>query len=146
MTALLAQAIDTTQKLTIPSDVDLTEVSRYWNSGSSISLHWLLLAAGLILLLIGGASARGWWNGRHQRSSPLAVFNRAAVACDVSLSDRLLLWRISRQQGLPGPLTLMLSPTTLRHHARAFAEARGAAGRGALMRRVARLRRELFAE
>lgn len=122
------------------------EISRHFGSGGGFSFEWLLIAVGLVLFAIGVVSLRTWWKTRHLRSSPLLVFNRVAAACGLSLGDRVLLWRIARQQALPTPLTLLLSPTTLRHHARAYADARGFAGRAALMQRVATLRRRLFAD
>lgn len=124
----------------------LRAISEHWGSDTTVSMEWLLIAVGLLLLLIAGLSLRAWWRNRHLRSSPLTVFNQVATACRLSAGERLLLWRIARQQSLASPLTLMLSPTTLRHHGRSFGDRRSRAGQAFQMRRVARLRRKLFAE
>jgi hypothetical protein len=124
----------------------LEEISRNFGEGGQASFEWLLIAVGLILFLIGSVSLRTWWRTRHLRPSPFWTFHHVAMRCGLTLGERVLLWRIARQQRLPSPLTLLLSPATMRHHARAYARVNApAAGRAAFMHRVARLRRKVFA-
>lgn len=124
----------------------LQQISDNFGGHAIIPVQWVLIAAGLLMLVMAGLSLRVWWQTRHERSSPLSVFNKVAGDCGLTPGERLMLWRIARRRGLASPLTLMVSPTTLRHHARASCEHRGSGRRVREMRRVAALRRKLFAE
>ena len=124
---------------------DLTQISEHWGSRQVIAVEWVLVAAGLLLLIIAALSLRSWWMTRHLRASPLRVFNQVAVKCGLTARERLLLWRIARHQGLPSPLTLMVCPITFGHHGRAYCRSRGS-DVSSQMRQLARLRRRLFAE
>jgi len=82
-------------------------------TGFILSLTGLLI---VLLALWGFKRAR-----QHQHAAgPVVVFHRIANNVGLTLYDQWLLLRISRQQLLPTPITLMLSGTTLDHHARAY--------------------------
>jgi hypothetical protein len=124
------------------------EVARIWRSGSKIPY----LSAGEVVLALGGlvlALAVGLWLAerrrlRRERSHPLALFQRLAVEMDLGWSDRWLLIRMARRQGLPSPLTLLLSPATFEYHARAYAQAQRGARAQRRRGRAARLKMKLF--
>ncbi len=64
----------------------------------------------------------------------------------LSYFDRRLLARIARQQKLPTPLTLLLSPRTMRHHAAAYWRPLSGRTQLRVARRIARLRRHLLSD
>jgi len=84
------------------------------------------------------------WRRRREHSRPINVFKRVARKVGLHPADQHLLMRIARHQNLPSPLTLLLSATTLRHHAHFYAEAQPARQRPQIMGRIAAIRRDLF--
>lgn len=129
-----------------PEGHPLSKVGEHWGSGGQVQFEYLLIAIGVVLVALSLVSLHRWWNTRDERPAPTLAFLEVCAAVGLSWGDRLFLWRIARQQRLPSPLTLMLCPITLHHHGKAYAEAVGLANRAARLRRVASLRRRLFAE
>lgn len=124
----------------------LDEIAEHFHSGSMIPLEWIAIAAGLIIVAITAISLYRWHRTRHLRSNPPMVFHRVAREAGLSWSQQVLLWRIARQQSLPTPLTLMLSPATLDHHARLYVAHHSPRGGSAVLDRVAKIHRKLFVE
>jgi hypothetical protein len=65
-----------------------------------------------------------WWLGRRvrrwrSRLVPVVEFWRLGGRLGLSPIDRWRLIRIARRGGLSSPIALLLSPSTLRHHAQA---------------------------
>ena len=109
-------------------------------------------APGLLLVfgaaLLGGMIWLGWRNRTIHPSAdrtPLRIFNDLARQFHLSLIDRWLLIRIAQVQGLPNPITLLISPRTMRHHAEAYSQSFSSRRRRHLLRKVASLRRVVFA-
>lgn len=119
-------------------------VSEHWGDDAAAPLQWMLVALGVLLILLAVLLVVRWWRQRHQHSHPWLVFHRIAGVAELSLRDRLLLMRVARQQGLPTPLTLLLSGRTLRVHGRGFVKAQAPWRRAALMQRIASIRRHVF--
>ncbi len=122
------------------------EASKHWGSDAVTPVHWIVIAAGILLTFLGLLLVVRWWHRRHLRSHPWGVFHHVAGAVGLSWSDRWLLMRIARQQKLPTPLTLVLSGRTLRMHGRAFAAVQPPWRRAVIMQRVASIRRDLFGQ
>lgn len=145
MIHFLAQAVTdpaTSGKLT---RVDLKEVQDHFSSSQMIPIEWILLAAGIVLVGISVLSLVRWWKTRHERSNPTLVFIQIGLRMGLGVADMWLLYRIARQQKLPTPLTLMLSPATLDHHTDRFV-ARYPPGRAEWVRvRVQGIEQRLFA-
>ncbi len=83
------------------------------------SLYFMVGVATAVVVIIGV-----WWAGRKLRSwrarlVPIMEFWRLAGRLGLSPIDRWRLMRIARRCGLSSPITLLLSPSTLRHHAQA---------------------------
>ena len=124
------------------------EVARIWRSAAKLPY----LSTGQVVLGLGGlvvvVATLLWWierrRSRTQRAHPLALFQRLATEMGLGLSDRWLLIRIARQQGLSSPLTLLLSPATLEHHARNYAQARPGASGNQRWARAERVKVKLF--
>lgn len=113
---------------------------------NSPALPWLL--ATMALLLAGVLMAAYVYNRRQNEAaevSPLKLFDELAAELAIPPADRRLLARISRQQKLPTPLTLLLSPRTMRYHAAAFWQSTRAWRRVRIAKRIATLRRKLCA-
>lgn len=124
--------------------VDLKEVQNHFSSSQMIPIEWILLAAGIVLVGISLLSLIRWWKTRHERSSPMLVFFQVALRMGLGVLDGWLLYRIARQQRLPTPLTLMLTPATLEHHTDRFV-ARFSPGRAEMVRhRVRSIEQRLF--
>ncbi len=83
-------------------------------------------------------------SGTGEPGPSLQLFRDLSRELSLTLRDRWLLIRIARQQSLPTPLTLFVSPRTLRHHAVAYAQSLPAYRRRRLIARVATLRRQVF--
>ena len=79
----------------------------------------VLALSGLLVILL---ALWGYKRARERRmaAGPTLIFHRIANTVGLTLKDQWLLLRISRQQLLPTPITLMLSGSTLEHHARDF--------------------------
>ncbi len=106
-------------------------------------LGFSIAALGLGLLLV---AVWGWRHKkqRHLRSTPMSVFHRVATQLDIDLTMQWLLVRIARQQALPSPLVLLMSGTTLNHHADRFADQLPARKRTVVLARIKVLGRILF--
>ncbi|MFP4145268.1 MAG: HEAT repeat domain-containing protein [Phycisphaeraceae bacterium] len=120
-------------------DERVQAIRRNWDSGELMQLDRLLPAVGGLLVGIGGLALWRWW--RQPGPRPGRVFREVASSAGLGWRQRRLLVRIAREQGLPTPLTLMLSSRTLSVHARAYVARRpdGLAKREAL-RQVALVR------
>ena len=116
MPALLAVADPTD-----PAPRSREELLRHLREGWGSSIHispTLLIVLGLVLAIAAGAvlGVRLWRHHRMSRQAS-ATFRRAARQAGLSRRDRRLLGRVAARAGLQTPLTLLLSPATLRHHA-----------------------------
>src|SRR5690606_27778682 len=111
------------------------QISEHAGNDATLSTGWVVLAVGLFLALVGALSLRHWWRTRRERPTPVLTFMALARQLGLSLSDQWLLIRLSMRQKLPTPITLVLSPGTLRHHARAAAARLGHRRSAKLMRR-----------
>jgi hypothetical protein len=96
-------------------------------SGHELMSVWsfLVLAAMLAALIT------GIWAWRHARagveagagglrSKPMLIFHQIARETGVGPKDEWLLIKVARQQVLPTPLALLLSPGTFDHHVRRY--------------------------
>ncbi len=86
---------------------------------------WVKVAAGLLLLVaLSGLwrVAKSAWRRAAGRAEPITLFVRVAGQLGLGWADCWVLWRIARQAGLASPLTLLLSGSTLIHHAGHCAE------------------------
>ena len=88
---------------------------------SVIPVELLIAAIGLLLIVVALISAFRFWKSRHDNPHPLLVFHRLAKTAQLTLREQWLLYRIARRQALPSPITLLVSPRTLRLHANAYA-------------------------
>lgn len=140
---LLAQ-VDQTPP--VPGGFKLSQVSEHFSSDSMIPTHWLLIAAGGMLLLLSGLSIARWYKHRDEYSNPLLVYLGVSRLVGLSYRDQWLLMRIARNGSLVSPLTLMLSPATFQHHAQPYINTRSTHRQQALKRRTQALHDTLFAD
>ena len=80
-------------------------------------LAWMLLALAMVLA---AGVAITYCRTLVRRLEPLVIYHRVARAVGLSLIEQHQLWRIARRTGLTSPLTLLLSATTLEHHAEQY--------------------------
>ena len=118
-------------------------ISEHWGDTSDLPIISLLAILAALILALGLLRLRRYFKQRRFAAKPTQVFLNIARAANVSFADQWLLVRIARHQHLP-PLTLLLSPRTLRHHAQQYVQKRHPTRRRAVMRRIAAIRRELF--
>jgi len=109
-----------------------------------VPVSGLLMTLGALVCLLVVLYLIKKWKRRREQSRPINVFKRVAKRVGIHPADQHLLMRIARHQNLPSPLTLLLSATTLRHHAHYYAEAQPARQRTQIMSRIAAIRRDLF--
>ena len=128
-----------------PSLDRFSQISENFNSGELISPHWLMIAVGAMLLLLSALSIARWWKHRNEHARPLRVFLTASSMAGLGYADRWLLLLIARRQSLESPLTLMLSPGTFDHHAKAYLSRRRWR-REAVRRRSQSIRESLFGD
>ena len=100
----------------------LKDIQDNWSDGTTMPIQWIVLAAGMLLVSFSVISLYRWWKSGQIWSSPLVIFYRLASDVGLDMSDQWLLWCIARREDLPSPLTLLMSPATLAHHARRYAE------------------------
>lgn len=104
----------------------------------------------VFVLALGLAMLWFYWRNRtvhaHETAAatPLHLFHELSRDLAIPLLDRWLLVRISREQLLPTPITLLVSPRTLRHHAAGYAQSLSPRRRARVLFRIAKLRRALF--
>ena len=124
----------------------LSDLQQHWagRGGHVISIKWLLAAAAVFALLLGGLWLHRWWQKRCIEPGPMLTFRRVARSVGLSLHDRRLLVRISAHQKLISPLTLMLSDTTLQFHGKQFAACLESPRREQAMQRVRLICQLLF--
>ena len=126
------------------------EISEAFRERDGLPVRWVLVAIGVMLVGVAAISLGRvlWRYARGEvtlRPLPAVRFVRWAEQCGLSRSQQWLLWRIARQQGLPTPLTLLLSPRTLRVHGHLYIEARGEASRSD-RRGLCAVRRRVFGD
>jgi len=109
-----------------------------------VPLSGILITFGALICIMIVLYTIKKWRRRREQSQPINVFKRVAKRVGLHPADQHLLMRIARHQNLPSPLTLLLSATTLRHHAHYFAEAQPPRQRPQIMGRIAVIRRDLF--
>jgi len=137
----LAQSQSTPPVAARPS---IDEIQRHLSSDGLIPSHWILIAAGAIIVLLTGLSIARWWKHRDEHSHPLLVFSTTAGFAGLSYPEQWALLLLAHQQGLASPLTLMLSPDTFDHHAKAYLESRLTFRREPVRRRLNQIRAHLF--
>ncbi len=122
-----------------------TDADRYLREGdpNSATAKWLMgLGAALVVALL----ALWLWE-RHKlhrdRPRPIRIFLRTARGAGLAAADLWLLYRIARRRGLPSPLTLLLSPATLGHHAQLYCSGASPRRQARVMGRVAKIQRTL---
>lgn len=101
-----------------------------------------LLIAGAVLMAM--ALLAGQRRSHPRNLPPRRLFRCLARALAISHYDRLLLGSVARRQHIP-PAALLLSPHTLRHHARAYLSSRPWLLRPLLAQRLEVLARQLNA-
>ena len=126
------------------------EISEAFRERDGLPVRWVLVAIGVMLVGVAAISLGRvlWRYARGEvtlRPLPAVRFVRWAERCGLSRSQQWLLWRIARQQGLPTPLTLLLSPRTLRVHGHLYIEARGDDSRSD-RRALCAVRRRVFGD
>ncbi|MCC6681179.1 MAG: hypothetical protein IT445_09805 [Phycisphaeraceae bacterium] len=115
-----------------------------WGSGMAISPAWILLGAGLVLMVVAVLSFRHWWRTRHERPTPLLTFLSLAEKLGLTRGEQWLLIRVASQQKLSSPIALLLSAGTLAAHGRAFAGRYSTTRSKMLMQRVRNISDKLF--
>jgi len=124
----------------------LSLVSEHATSAGLLTTNWLLIAAGLVLLLLSGLSIANWWKHRGEHAHPLLVFSHTAQMVGLSYRQRWTLVWLARHQSLASPITLMLSPTTFDHHAKGYLDARLNWRREPVRRQLQNIRSALFSD
>ncbi len=137
----LAQAQPAQPVIARPS---IDEIQSHLSSDGLIPTHWILIAAGGLIVLLSGLSVARWWKHRHEHSHPLLVFSTTASLVGLRYRDQWTLVLLAYNQSLASPLTLMLSQDTFDHHAKAYLESRRNWRRETVRRQLNEIRTTLF--
>lgn len=143
----LAQAKPAEAPKPVIAKPDLSVVSQHASDTAGlIPTHWLLIAAGVVLLILSGLSIANWWKHRGEHAHPLLVFSTTAQLAGLSYRNQWTLLRMAHHQSLRSPLTLMLSPDTFDHHARAYLDSRLNWRQEPVRRQLQSIRETLFSD
>jgi hypothetical protein len=126
--------------------VRIGQMLKNFDSSGAMNWSWIAVAGTGVALILLGLWLWQRSRSRHLRTAPILTFRRVAAALGLGLSDQLMLIRIARHEVLPSPLTLVLSPATLAHHATHYTEHLSAPQRPDVLSRVANLSKALFGE
>lgn len=129
----------------------LAELSKAFRARGSDGTDYLPTGTVVIatLAVIAVVVAVYLWRARAKRQTrvtPVQTFHRIADELGLALKQQWLLVRISRQQSLPSPVTLLLSPHTLRYHAEAYTALLTERRREKVLSQVDAIAAALFAE
>lgn len=145
LASLTQTSLAQTSLAQIPNDRVDSVREAFRNSGDfTQAFRWVIVTITLITLMLVGIWLQRFIQQRRLMSRPIRIFHTLANELKVPLADQWLLVRIANQQSLPTPLTLLLSPETLRHHANHYAQALPPAQRDLTMARVEKLRQKVF--
>ncbi len=122
----------------------IEDIQSHLSGDGLIPTHWILIAAGAIIVLLTGLSIARWWKHRDEHSHPLLVFSTTAGFAGLSYRQQWALLLLAHQQALASPLTLMMSPGTFDHHAKAYLESRLTFRREPVRRQLNQIRAHLF--
>lgn len=105
--------------------------------------EFLVALVGLVAVIV---AAWGWraYRQRQLHSGTMFTFHEIAGELGLDLGQQWLLARIARHQGLVSPLTLILSRTTLQHHAQNYVESFPARRRQKVLRKITSIGKLLF--
>ena len=115
-----------------------------FDSSGAMNWRWIAVAGSAVALVVLGLWLWKRSQSRDLRTAPILTFRRVAAALGLGLSDQLMLIRIARHEALPSPLTLVLSPATLAHHASHYTERLSPPLRPHVLARVASISTALF--
>lgn len=124
----------------------LNQISENLNGDSLISMHWLLLAAGLVMLLLSAVSLMQWWKHRHEHTHPWMTFISTAGFAGLGWRHQWTLLWIARRQKLTSPISLMLAPGTFDQHVKAYLDSRPGFRRESIRRTTQDIRELLFGD
>lgn len=117
-----------------------------FDSSSLLQINSLIYPIMILAVVFIGVGGWRWRQTRHLRSKPLLTFHQLATSLGVTLGDQWFLARIARRSGLPTPLTLMLCPATMRHHAAQFVQHASPQRRAKVMARTSGIEHHIFRE
>jgi hypothetical protein len=143
---LIAQTEPVKAGETIPGQERILLISDNFSGEGLIAPHWLIIAAGLVMLILSTVSIAQWWKHRHENSHPWLVFMVTARLAGLGYALQWTLFRVAQQQRLASPLTLMLSPGTFDHHVKAYLDTRSGWRREGLRRKTQAVRDGLFSD
>ena len=135
------ETLQSSGRLVKPS---LQEIGAHALEGADVAWGALLAAAGLIVVVVALGGLHRWWPHRHDAPPPWSAFLLVTRRLELGWSDRLLLWRISRANGLPTPLTLLMASGTLYHHGRQYTAGFSVERRRSTLRRISAIQRAAF--
>lgn len=138
--SLLAQA----QRTALTADQMAEQIRKGWQSGATIDPKPVLIAVGVLAAVLGAVWFRKTNKLRRQRNRPIRIFSDIVADFGLTSPDRRLLTRIARQQQLPSPLTLILSPATFDHHVQRHCATLGISSQSRFTQRLQRIRQALF--
>lgn len=117
-------------------------IQQYWAT-NYFATGWGVLSLLAVLSIVAGLAL--WRHHQRARDNRYVLFLEAARHVGVSLFDQWLLVRIARAVNLASPLTLLLSPGTLKVHSQTYLQSvKSHARRRQAEQRVDRIGRFMF--
>jgi hypothetical protein len=144
---LLTLAMESPRTPKVPPNVDEMFANWQWinNSDPLMSPLWAVV---VISVLVVGAlilQVVKWRRSRNRQDGPLLVFHQIAKQLELDISTQWLLIRVSQQQNLPTPLTLLICDSTFAHHAKAYVKSLPSHRQKMTLNQLSKAHQHLFA-
>lgn len=144
---MLQIALESPRTPKTPPNVDEMFTNWQWinHSDPLMSPLWAVAAMAIIITVMVVLKIIQWRRSRNRQDGPLLVFHQIAKQLGVDITTQWLLIRVSQQQNLPTPLTLLICDSTFAHHAKSYVKSLPDHRKKPVLDQLSRTRQHLFA-
>ncbi|MBL4701923.1 MAG: hypothetical protein JKX85_11765 [Phycisphaeraceae bacterium] len=110
-----------------------------------MSPMWAVIVIGGVLLILVIVKIVERMRNTNRKDGPMLVFHQVAKQMELDISTQWLLIRVSQQQNLPTPLTLLICGSTFVHHSKAYVKSLPSHRQKQSLAQLSKTHRYLFA-